>query len=29
MGVEPTTVWSEVQRDNHSAKIVVNFQDSK
>ena len=25
MGVEPTTVWSEIQHDNHSAMIVVNF----
>ena len=25
MGVEPTTAWPEVQRDNHSAIIAVNF----
>ena len=29
MGVEPTTVLSKVQRDNHSAVMVVNFKGSK
>ena len=27
IGVEPTTVWSEVQRDNHSVITVVNCSE--